>query len=124
MSLSVNNLQSFEKKPYCKTHLPTVKHTVVNDDVMTKHNTTTQGYKSQSMKETQSYRDNLTSQDTGGYGGGAPQMGMGVGGGQQQQGGQEPQQGEYQEQTGEYQEQNQDQNYQQNTGEYQEQNYQ
>jgi hypothetical protein len=51
MTLSLNNLNSFEKKPYCKAHLPSPKHTTVSDDVMTNHNLMTQQISSQSKME-------------------------------------------------------------------------
>lgn len=33
--LSLTTLQSYDKMPYCRSHVPTVKHTTVSDDVMT-----------------------------------------------------------------------------------------
>jgi len=33
----LNNLHSFENKPYCQTHVPKVKATTVVDDQMTQH---------------------------------------------------------------------------------------
>uniref|UniRef100_A0A6B2LPH0 LIM zinc-binding domain-containing protein n=1 Tax=Arcella intermedia TaxID=1963864 RepID=A0A6B2LPH0_9EUKA len=49
-TLSLNNLQSFDKKPYCRSHVPTVKHTTVADDVMTKHAKETQEVNSYSVR--------------------------------------------------------------------------
>jgi hypothetical protein len=37
MTLNLNNLNSFERKPYCRAHLPSAKHTTVADDVHTQH---------------------------------------------------------------------------------------
>uniref|UniRef100_A0A6B2LTV0 LIM zinc-binding domain-containing protein n=1 Tax=Arcella intermedia TaxID=1963864 RepID=A0A6B2LTV0_9EUKA len=50
MTLSLSNLTSFEKKPYCKTHVPTVKHTTVADDVLSQHAKAAQNVASYSMK--------------------------------------------------------------------------
>eukprot|EP01123_Difflugia_compressa_P007728 TRINITY_DN212_c0_g1_i2.p1 TRINITY_DN212_c0_g1~~TRINITY_DN212_c0_g1_i2.p1 ORF type:complete len:105 (-),score=14.75 TRINITY_DN212_c0_g1_i2:248-562(-) len=36
-TLQLATLQSFEKKPYCKAHVPIVKHTTVANDVMSQH---------------------------------------------------------------------------------------
>jgi len=49
-TLSLTTLQSFDKKPYCKSHVPTVKHTTVANDVMSQHNKATQEVASYSMK--------------------------------------------------------------------------
>eukprot|EP01123_Difflugia_compressa_P011487 TRINITY_DN45_c0_g1_i3.p1 TRINITY_DN45_c0_g1~~TRINITY_DN45_c0_g1_i3.p1 ORF type:complete len:213 (-),score=45.45 TRINITY_DN45_c0_g1_i3:208-846(-) len=49
-TLSLNNLKSFDKKPYCQSHVPTVKHTTVADDVMTQHGKQAQEVTSYSVK--------------------------------------------------------------------------
>jgi hypothetical protein len=36
--LNLGNLQSWDKMPYCRTHVPTAKHTTVSDDVTTLDN--------------------------------------------------------------------------------------
>jgi len=51
MTLNLNNLNSFERKPYCRAHLPAPKHTSVNDDVMSQHNRETQQLTEQSRSE-------------------------------------------------------------------------
>eukprot|EP01126_Amoeba_proteus_P034853 TRINITY_DN3494_c0_g1_i1.p1 TRINITY_DN3494_c0_g1~~TRINITY_DN3494_c0_g1_i1.p1 ORF type:complete len:136 (+),score=17.46 TRINITY_DN3494_c0_g1_i1:18-425(+) len=35
--LSLTTLHSYDKMPYCRSHVPTVKHTTVADDVSTQH---------------------------------------------------------------------------------------
>lgn len=50
-TLNLNNYQSFEMKPYCKSHVPTVKATVVSDDVLSQHAKTSQKVASYSRSE-------------------------------------------------------------------------
>lgn len=40
--LNLKNLNSFEQQPYCQSHVPKVKATVVADDVLTSHAKNTQ----------------------------------------------------------------------------------
>jgi len=49
-TLSLTTLHSFDKKPYCKSHVPTVKHTIVADDVMTQHSKQSQEVTSYAVK--------------------------------------------------------------------------
>jgi len=65
-TLSLTTLNSYEKKPYCKSHVPTVKHTTVADDVMAQHNKQSQEVASYSVKtniETQKGTGEKPSQD-------------------------------------------------------------
>jgi len=49
--LNLNNLHSFENKPYCQTHVPKVKATTVVDDQMTQHAKASQQVASYAKKE-------------------------------------------------------------------------
>eukprot|EP01129_Flabellula_baltica_P008468 TRINITY_DN336_c0_g1_i11.p2 TRINITY_DN336_c0_g1~~TRINITY_DN336_c0_g1_i11.p2 ORF type:complete len:110 (+),score=19.87 TRINITY_DN336_c0_g1_i11:49-378(+) len=53
MTLSLNNLNSFEMKPYCRAHLPTAKHTVVADDVAMQHAREAQSVTADANRSTQ-----------------------------------------------------------------------